>query len=223
MTVGPWKETGADAGGHGRMRASHADREQVVEQLKVAFVQGRLDGDELDGRVGQALTARTYADLAALTADIPAERAPRQPVRTTDHRVARAGVRVTLAAGVLGVMAAAVLSGGNHVERLIFAAMLLPLVALMAAGLLMFHSWLDKRAAVQLPSGPGPGGPGLEDSRSAGTARDRALPGDRADDTRADLRAHRPRPASSRRGMRPAPVVAWPSAIASCSRPIGTS
>ena len=63
MTVGPWKETGADAGGHGRMRASHADREQVVEQLKVAFVQGRLDGDELDGRVGQALTARTYADL----------------------------------------------------------------------------------------------------------------------------------------------------------------
>jgi len=47
------------------MRASHADREQVVELLKVAFVQGRLDSGELDARVGQALTARTYADLAA--------------------------------------------------------------------------------------------------------------------------------------------------------------
>jgi hypothetical protein len=223
MTAGPWNETGADAGGHGRMRASHADREQVVEQLKVAFVQGRLDGDELDGRVGQALTARTYADLAALTADIPAERAPRRPAGGAEHRLARAGVRVTLAAGVLGVIAATVLSGGNHVERLIFAAMLLPLVALMAIGLLMFHSWLDKRGTGQLPSGPGPGGQGLDDSRSAGTARDRALPGDRADDTRADLRAHRPRPASSGRGMRPVPVVAWPSAIASSCRPIGIS
>ncbi len=223
MTAGLGDETGADAGGHGRMRASHADREQVVERLKVAFVQGRLDGDELDGRVGQALTARTYADLAALTADIPAERAPGRPARSADHRAARAGVRVTLAVGVLGVVTTTILSGENPVERLIFAAMLLPLVALMAVGLLMFHSWLDKRAAGQLPSGPGPGGPGLEDSRSAGTAHDRALPGDRADDTRADLRAHRSRPTSSRRGMRPAPVVAWPSAVANCSRPIGTS
>jgi Domain of unknown function (DUF1707) len=49
---------------HGRLRASHADREQVVELLKAAFVQGRLTQDELDGRIGQALAARTSADLA---------------------------------------------------------------------------------------------------------------------------------------------------------------
>ena len=61
------------AAGRGRLRAGHADREQVVETLKTAFVHGRLTKDELDTRAGQALTARTYADLAALTADIPPE------------------------------------------------------------------------------------------------------------------------------------------------------
>ena len=60
------------AAGCDRLRAGHADREQVIETLKDAFVQGRLTRDELDARAGQALSARTYADLAALTADIPA-------------------------------------------------------------------------------------------------------------------------------------------------------
>jgi hypothetical protein len=54
------------------MRASHADREQVIDMLKTAFVQGRLAKDEFDLRVGQVLASRTYADLSALTADIPA-------------------------------------------------------------------------------------------------------------------------------------------------------
>ncbi|HTX26356.1 MAG TPA: DUF1707 domain-containing protein [Streptosporangiaceae bacterium] len=58
--------------GRGHLRAAHVDRERVVAVLKAAFVQGRLDKDELDARVGQALAARTYADLAALTADLPA-------------------------------------------------------------------------------------------------------------------------------------------------------
>ena len=59
------------AAGGDRMRAGHADREQAIETLKNAFVQGRLTRDELDARTGQALAARTYADLAVLTADIP--------------------------------------------------------------------------------------------------------------------------------------------------------
>jgi len=150
------------------MRASHADREQVVELLKVAFVQGRLDSDELDGRVGQALTARTYADLAVPTADVPAERAPRRPARAAEHRLARAGVRVTLAAGVLGIVTTTILSGGNPVERLIFTAMVLPLVALMAVGLLMFHSWLDSAAPGSGRLGQGRAGPG---SRTPGLPR----------------------------------------------------
>ena len=57
-----------------RLRASHADREQVVDVLKAAFVQGRLTKDELDTRIGQAFTSRTYADLAAVTADLPPAR-----------------------------------------------------------------------------------------------------------------------------------------------------
>jgi len=61
------------------MRASHADREQVIETLKAAFVQGRLDRDEFDLRVGQTFASRTYAELAALTADIPARLAAARP------------------------------------------------------------------------------------------------------------------------------------------------
>jgi hypothetical protein len=56
---------------HGHLRASDADRDQVLEALKIAFVQGRLTIDELDARAGQALVSRTYGELAALTADIP--------------------------------------------------------------------------------------------------------------------------------------------------------
>jgi Domain of unknown function (DUF1707) len=60
------------AAGGDRLRAAHADREQVIEELKDAFVRGLLTKAELDTRAGQALSARTYADLAAPTADIPA-------------------------------------------------------------------------------------------------------------------------------------------------------
>jgi Domain of unknown function (DUF1707) len=54
------------------LRASHADREQVIGTLKVAFVQGMLTKDELDARVGQAFASRTHGELAGLTADLPA-------------------------------------------------------------------------------------------------------------------------------------------------------
>jgi hypothetical protein len=54
------------------LRASHADRDQVVELLRVAAGDGRLSAEELDDRLERALTTRTYAELAALTADLPA-------------------------------------------------------------------------------------------------------------------------------------------------------
>jgi hypothetical protein len=59
------------------MRAGDADRERVLDILKAAFVQGRLLKDELDIRAGQTLSSRTYAELAAITADIPV--APIEP------------------------------------------------------------------------------------------------------------------------------------------------
>lgn len=66
----------------GRLRASGADREQMIETLKVAFVQGRLTRDELDMRVGHALASRTHADLALVIADIPAGLAAAQHSQT---------------------------------------------------------------------------------------------------------------------------------------------
>jgi len=54
------------------LRASHADRDQVVDLLRVAAGDGRLSPEELDDRLERALTARTYAELAALTTDLPA-------------------------------------------------------------------------------------------------------------------------------------------------------
>ena len=43
----------AGGGGHGRLRASDADREQVIDVIKAAFVDGRVTKDELDTRVSQ--------------------------------------------------------------------------------------------------------------------------------------------------------------------------
>jgi hypothetical protein len=75
--------------GRGRLRASHADREQVIDALKAAFVQGLLTKDELDARAGQAFASRTYAELAAVTTGIPAGPAPAQPLREPARAQAR--------------------------------------------------------------------------------------------------------------------------------------
>ena len=81
VVVGPGDERAAGAGGRGYsyVRASHADREQVIDVLKAAFVQGRLAKDELDLRLGRVLASRTYADLSALTADLPVRLTRAQP------------------------------------------------------------------------------------------------------------------------------------------------
>jgi hypothetical protein len=71
VSAGPWGHRAGVIRADNHLRASDADREQVLEFLKTAFVQGRLTMDELDARAGQALLSRTYGELAALTADIP--------------------------------------------------------------------------------------------------------------------------------------------------------
>jgi Domain of unknown function (DUF1707) len=52
------------------LRASHADRDRVVEILRVAAGDGRLTPAELDERIEMALSARTAGELAGLTADL---------------------------------------------------------------------------------------------------------------------------------------------------------
>jgi DUF1707 SHOCT-like domain len=88
MTAGPGSETTVASRGH--LRASHADREQVIDTLKAAFVQGRLTKDEFDERIGQALASRTYVELDAITADIPAGLAAVQPLCTPVRALSRA-------------------------------------------------------------------------------------------------------------------------------------
>jgi len=52
------------------LRASHADRDRVVEVLKAAAADGRLTSDDLDQRLEAALTARTVVELDPLVADL---------------------------------------------------------------------------------------------------------------------------------------------------------
>jgi hypothetical protein len=65
-------ERGQEPAEPGQLRASHQDRDRVVEILRVAAGDGRLTAEELDERLEAALTARTYAELAVLTTDLPA-------------------------------------------------------------------------------------------------------------------------------------------------------
>lgn len=75
----PPRRRGADPA---LLRVSHGDRDVVVDHLKTAFSEGRLDKDELDDRLSSALTARTRADLDRLLHDVAAPvRLPVAPVR----------------------------------------------------------------------------------------------------------------------------------------------
>ena len=102
MVVGPGDGIAAAEGQRrGELRASHADRERVIEVLKAAFVRGRLAKDEFDPRLGQALAARTYAELAAATADLPAMPIAAEPPKPApaqgEPRIPRPGIVLTVA------------------------------------------------------------------------------------------------------------------------------
>jgi hypothetical protein len=97
-------EPGAQAAAAG-LRASRADRERVIDLLKAAFVQGRLNQDEFDARVGQVLASRTYWELAAVTFDLPAEligAVPRRPPVQARRRMPM-NTAVSAGACVVGV------------------------------------------------------------------------------------------------------------------------
>ena len=54
-----------------QLRAADRDRDATVSILQAAYAEGRLTRDEYDIRIGHALSAQTYGQLAALTADLP--------------------------------------------------------------------------------------------------------------------------------------------------------
>ncbi len=204
--------TGGAVGG--RMRASHEDREQVIEVLKDAFAQGRLTQDELDTRAGQAFASRTYSELAALTADIPAEppaesavgpaaRPAGTPARTLAKAVLRSGICLLVPFALAGVIA---LTSATGLVPLAFLSGVAAVIA--ASGFLGYgvvDAWQERRSRGQLPPRPRRDGWGLEGGPPGRTGRDPAPPGARTDQTRVDLRTNRPdrdRRHPSGRGLR---------------------
>ena len=115
--VVPGDEIAAGVGDAGRLVASQSDREQVLDALKAAFVQGRLSKDEFDLRVGKVLA--TYAELEALTADLPARpRAappPRAAGKSHNKRLIQRGTAAGAGASVALAAVVAVTARGNPV------------------------------------------------------------------------------------------------------------
>jgi Domain of unknown function (DUF1707) len=122
--TGPGDEIAPRVGGRGHLRASHADRDRVIETLKAAFVQGMLDKDEFDLRVGETFASRTYAQLAAVAADIPAgltAAGPHGPAGAQEQSVARRGpVLGAATAGYAGVWAYVLFLSPHQAPPLIF-------------------------------------------------------------------------------------------------------
>jgi len=192
VTAGPGDQGAADAAARGRLRASHADREQVINVLKAAFVQGRLAKDELHARVDQTFASRTYAELAAITADLPAGLAAitadlpaglarpepvRRPARGEGERpVARPGPVIGVATGLYaGVWPLALLvpwpqgADGDSVMPavLIFTATLVYLLVVLISVGYMFAARREKHSGGQLPPRRARGGSALEAGRDA--------------------------------------------------------
>lgn len=174
MITGP--EDGA-AAGHGRLRASHADREHVIDTLKTAFADGRLDKDELADRVGQALAARTYAELATVTADIPAgpAQAPR-PRRAARSPVNKEAVKWGLvAAGAMIPPAMFVTAAFGELTPLALLAFPLLFIEMIVAIIFVTITLARQRkdrshtSRGQLPPRPGQRGPIAEFERHRST------------------------------------------------------
>jgi DUF1707 SHOCT-like domain len=206
VIAGPGDEIPVPTAGSGQLRASHADRERVIGTLKTAFVQGRLTEDELGARVDQVYASRTYAELDALTADVPAADISAAPAVATPARHRRPLVRAVAGSGGCAVVAFAALRIFDVIETepwtgpgdgpyhslllvLLVAAVAAVVAALFILGYGVGTSVEMRRSRRRLPLRPGPGH-ALEARLHDGTSHDPGPPGPRTDQTRADLRAH---------------------------------
>ena len=186
MVTGPGDELAASAAGRGYLRVSDAEREQVIGTVKAAFVHGMLAKDEFDLRVSQAFASRTYAELAAVTAGLPAEPAAAQPPRSARARggqpVPRPG-RVMAAATALyaGIQAFVFLSpwpAGTQNDpsparsALFVFSNPIYLLVLLACVLSLIARWRERRSSGRPPRrlAPGAGGQASRYPPSAGPA-----------------------------------------------------
>jgi DUF1707 SHOCT-like domain len=164
--AGSGDELAAGTGDRNRLRASDADREHVAEVLKTAFVQGRLTMDEFALRVTRAYASRTYADLDALIAGIPArltKAQPPEPAPEPDRKkLIRRGTVVGAAAGMVIPAVAITVAGGPPVFALVFGVLVSTVIAVLLPGFLTLFSWvLDRDTGKQSSQGPPPSAHGL--------------------------------------------------------------
>jgi hypothetical protein len=146
----------AAAADRGRLRASHADREHVIDVLKAAFVQGRLTKDELDARAGRTFAARTYADLSALTADLPAgltvARAARGPARAPiQPPVTKAVIACAGAASAPALILITFVTDSESLAQWVYLVAAIYIVAWLAAAAQMLDTWYRQRCRGQQP------------------------------------------------------------------------
>jgi hypothetical protein len=141
------------AGGN-PLPVTYADRERVIRILKAALDQGRLTEDEHDERTAQASVSRSRAELAGLTADLPAG-ITAVPPSVRDVRIA---VGVIIAAA--GVLAAVLVTNPDNI--LAFMAALGAIATLIVVPVLTVGLIIDvrhqKRSGGQLPPGPAAAG-----------------------------------------------------------------
>jgi hypothetical protein len=92
------------------MRVSDRDREQAAEVLREAAGHGRITMDELDERLEVAYAAKTYADLAVVTRDLPQAGQPAAAA-------ARPGAVSRIGGTPRSTFSVAVLSGARRMGR----------------------------------------------------------------------------------------------------------
>ena len=178
--------------------------------------------------MAQTLASRTYAELAALTADIPPAPAAAGPARPPTPARRWPLVRAAAGSGGCLVIAAAAFWGATILDPgppapspdhywaplmlLIALAAVLAALAILADGVVTSRE--QRRSRRRLPPRPGPGGHALDGERRGGTGHGPVPPGPLPDQARADLRAHKSpqhrqhipaRAGRAPRGVRPEP------------------
>jgi hypothetical protein len=159
MMTGPQTEMTAGTAAHGRLRASYTDREQMIDVLKAAFVQGRMTKDEFDARIGQVLAARTYADLAAvIPAGLIGGQSPQKAARTQARPPVNRDVKSSVCAIVLAaaLWLGAFLTDNAAVFMVAIVVTIVVLLASPAADALMLGSGNKKHSGGQLSPPPAP-------------------------------------------------------------------
>ena len=141
----------------GRLMASDASRDQVIDTLKAAFARGGLTKEELDLRTGQTFAARTCAELAALTADLPAGLTRTQPVRKPAQAQPRQPVDTAVVWSAWGLITpalfAAIVAIGDPtptdnkpIEKILSLVTVAYFIAWLAVGVQMLGTWHRQRS-----------------------------------------------------------------------------